>query len=197
MLRSKGTGAASPTKASQRSDGSSSGIHNNPWGDESSVVHYREPARPVALNADSAAEEPIESLLYEAELALPEPPPQRRPRSRKSRHPAGSVMAALDEAEEPGVYFREERRQGKRPDEIEDPELAAAVEEAIRLLFGVPGIFRIGAGRNEQAEPVVLIHAGRGFTERSMAAVPDRVHRFRTLVAVPYELLPLRRERSG
>jgi hypothetical protein len=42
-----------------------------------------------------------------------------------------------------------------------------------------------------------LIHVITGFSEASMAKVPSRVHRFPTLVALPFDLLPLRRDRSA
>jgi hypothetical protein len=105
------------------------------------------------------------------------------------------ALSAMHQAREPGVFFEEHAHQGGegRPGG-EDPELEAAVEEAIRLLFGVRGIHRISPGVNEAKEPVVLIVANRGFSEKSMQAVPPRVRNFPTLVALPYDLLPLRRE---
>jgi hypothetical protein len=114
------------------------------------------------------------------------------------RPPAfGEAMAALHQAQRRGVFFREEPRDGRPDDSREDPELAAAVEECIRLLFGVPGILRVGPGLNDAGQPVILVVASRGFTAASMAAVPQRVHRFDTLLALPFELLPLRRERGA
>lgn len=104
------------------------------------------------------------------------------------------AMALLHAAQEPGVFFKENSG-GEGQSGPEDAELAAAVEEAVRLLSGVAGIDRIGPGRNEQDEPVVVIAAARGFGEASFRAVPSSVHRFPTLVAVPYDLLPLRRAR--
>jgi hypothetical protein len=105
------------------------------------------------------------------------------------------ALSALHQAREPGVLFEEQGHQGGHGEaDTEDPELAAAVEEAIHLLFGVRGIHRIAPGRNEAKEPVVLVVANRGFTEKSMTAVPPRVRQFATLVALPYDLLPLRRE---
>ena len=114
------------------------------------------------------------------------------------RPPAfGEAMAALHQAQKRGVFFREDGR-GSRPDDGgEDPELAAAVEECIRLLFGVPGILRVGPGMNEVGEPVVLVVASRGFTSASLTSIPERVHRFATLLALPFDLLPLRRERGA
>lgn len=117
-------------------------------------------------------------------MKAPPPPPRM----------TGGAMHVLNGAKEPGVYFREQGRNGGQGEEDEDPELAEAVEEAIRILFGVRGIHHIGPGLNEAGEPVVLISVSRGFSENSMRAVPDRVNRFPTLVALPYELLPLRRD---
>jgi hypothetical protein len=109
-----------------------------------------------------------------------------------SRMGTGAIHV-LNSAQDPGVYFREHGQDGGAADE-EDEELAAAVEEAIRLLHGVRGIHRIGAGSDEAGEPVVLITVTRGFGQSAMRRVPEQVHRFRTLVALPYELLPLRRD---
>ena len=119
------------------------------------------------------------------------PPPSSSPRPDKPP----DAMTLLNAAQEPGVYFNEDAQRDGHSEEEEDPELAAAVEEAIRILFGVRGIHRVGPGRNEAGEPVVLVVASRGFGEAAMKAVPDKVHRFPTLLALPFELLPLRRER--
>jgi hypothetical protein len=108
----------------------------------------------------------------------------------------GGAIHMLNNAKAPGVYFREEGRDDGHTEEDEDPELAAAVEEAIRLLFGVRGIHRIGPGQDEAGTPVIVITTSRGFSHVALRAVPERVHRFKTLLAVPYELLPLRREIS-
>lgn len=107
----------------------------------------------------------------------------------------GDAMKALHNAQEPGVFFKEHQAGGRPDEEMEDPELAAAVEECIRMLFGVRGVLRVGPGENDAGEPVVLISAARGFTQQSMAQVPPKVHRFKTLLALPFELLPLKRER--
>lgn len=110
----------------------------------------------------------------------------------KPRAPEGSALAALNDAQPPGVYFREEENSDPGA-EASDPELEAAVEEAISLLFGVPGIHHIGPGTNDVKEPVVVIAVARGFSESSLAKIPATVHRFKTLLAIPFELLPLRR----
>ena len=122
-----------------------------------------------------------------APVGIPVAPPPRRTTT--------GAMQALTSAKDAGVYFREEGHEdGRAPEESEDPELAAAVEECIRLLFGVRGILRVGPGTNDKGEPVIVITPHRGFTHSSMRAIPERVHRFKTLVALPYDLLPLRRE---
>lgn len=133
---------------------------------------------PGAMKTATAAKP---SLLGES-VAAPPPPPRM----------TGGAMHVLNSAKEPGVYFREQGRNGQAGKE--DPELAEAVEEAIRILSDVRGIHHIGPGLNEADEPVVLISVSRGFSEASMRAIPDRVSRFATLVALPYELLPLRRD---
>ena len=109
----------------------------------------------------------------------------------------GDAMKALHNAQEHGLFFKEEWGGANRPDEeVVDPELEAAIEECIRLLFGVQGILRVGPGVNELNEPVVIVVASRGFTAKSLQAVPQTVHRFKTLLALPFDLLPLRRERT-
>lgn len=110
------------------------------------------------------------------------------------RRLGGGAIHTLNNAKDPGIFFREEGREDGRGEESEDPELAAAVEETIRLLFGVRGIHRVGPGVDHAGQQIIVISTARGFNEVSMRAIPDRVHRFRTLVALPYELLPLRRE---
>jgi hypothetical protein len=105
------------------------------------------------------------------------------------------AFALLREAQEKGVLFVEDALRDGHDEEQEDPELAAAVEECIRRCFGVRGILRIGAGRNDRAEPIVVVVANHGFTQASLAKVPEKVNRFATLLAIPYDLLPLRRDR--
>ncbi len=105
------------------------------------------------------------------------------------------AFALLNQAREQGVFYREDQHGGGHPEDQDDPELGAAVEETIRLLFGVRGILRVGPGRNEANEPVVVVVAGPGMTDVALSKVPPKVHKFDTLLAVSYELLPLRRER--
>ena len=105
------------------------------------------------------------------------------------------AWSLLREAKEAGVFFNEDAMREGHTEEGEDPELAAAVEEAIRLLFGVRGILRVGAGKNDRAEPIVVVVASHGFSDASLASVPEKVHRFSTVIAIPFELLPLRRDR--
>jgi len=105
------------------------------------------------------------------------------------------AFALLREAKERGVLFTEDATREGHTEEQDDPELAAAVEEAITLLFGVRGILRIGPGRDDKGGPVIVIVTSQGFGEAALAKVPEKVHRFPTLVAIPFDLLPLRRDR--
>src|SRR5690606_40337523 len=68
-----------------------------------------------------------------------------------------------------------------------------ALEETLQLLFGVPGIHRVSPGTDEEGTPVVLIFTARGFSRPSMDRIPEEVRGFKTLLVVPYDLLPLRR----
>lgn len=105
------------------------------------------------------------------------------------------AFALLREAKERGVLFTEDATRDGHTEEQDDPELAAAVEQAITLLFGVRGILRIGPGRDDKGAPVIVIVTSQGFGEAALAKVPEKVHRFPTLVAIPFDLLPLRRDR--
>lgn len=118
-------------------------------------------------------------------------PPQAAPPPRPSRPP--DAFSVLHAAQDPGVYFKEEGHNG--PAETGNPELTAAIEEAIRLLFGVRGILRVSGGFNQAAEPAIIIVVTQGFGEASMKLVPPKVHKFETILAVPYDMLPLKRER--
>ena len=106
-----------------------------------------------------------------------------------------SALVALDNAQDSGVFFKEDRERDGHTEDQEDPALREAVEECIRLLFGVRGIHHVGPGRNEANEPVIVVAASDGFTAESMKAVPERVQGFATLVALPFDLVPLRRAR--
>ena len=63
------------------------------------------------------------------------------------------------------------------------------------LLFGVRGILRVSGGFNQADQPAIIVVATQGFGEASMKLVPAKVHRFETILAVPYDMLPLKRER--
>jgi hypothetical protein len=88
-----------------------------------------------------------------------------------------SALVALDNAKDSGVFFKEDRERDGHTEDQEDPALREAVEECIRLLFGVRGIHHVGPGRNDANEPVIVVAASDGFT----------------LVALPFDLVPLRR----
>lgn len=105
------------------------------------------------------------------------------------------AFALLKEAREKGVLFVEDALAEGHSEEQEDPELRAAVEECIRLCFGLRGILRIGPGHNEKNEAIIVVATTHGFTDASLAQVPEKVHRFPTLIAIPFDLLPLKRER--
>jgi hypothetical protein len=142
-------------------------------------------------NAPSAAKK-----LREAELEA-----QRLPLPQANTQGEGAI-AALNNAQAPGVFFKEddERSSNKREaqDEQEDEDeraLREAVEEARQLLAEVKGVQRVGPGRSDTGERIIVISTERGFTDASMDAIPAAVRQFPTLVAVPFDLLPLRRER--
>lgn len=115
------------------------------------------------------------------EMARPERPPD--------------AFGLLRDAKPAGQLFVEDALADGHSEDQEDPELADAVEECIRLCFGVRGILRIGPGHNDKHEPIIVVSVTQGFTEASFAAVPAKVHRFATLVAIPFELLPLKKDR--
>lgn len=103
------------------------------------------------------------------------------------------AFSVLHAAQDPGVYFKEDGANGAA--EQADPELTAAIEEAIRLLFGVRGILRVTGGFNQEQQPVIIVVGTQGFGEASMKLVPPKVHKFETVLALPYDMLPLKRER--
>lgn len=105
------------------------------------------------------------------------------------------AFGLLNQAKDKGYYFKEDQHGAGHPEDLDDPELAAAVEETIRMLFGVRGIMRVAPGRNEANEPVVVVVAAHGFSDASLSKVPPKVSKFDTLLAVSYEFLPIRRER--
>lgn len=105
------------------------------------------------------------------------------------------AFALLKEARERGILFVEDALADGHSEDRDDPELAAAVEACIAQCFGVRGIMRIGPGRNDKHEPIIVVATTHGFTDASLAKVPEKVHRFATLIAIPFDLLPLKRER--
>ncbi len=117
--------------------------------------------------------------------------------SRSPVRPGDTIGLLNSEAREPGTSFEEISGDGGGAGGSSDLDeaLAAAVAEAIRLLSAVPGIDRIFAGRDAQELPVVVVTAGPNFTQPSMDAIPEKVHQFPTLLALDFELLPLRRAR--
>ncbi len=105
------------------------------------------------------------------------------------------AFALLKEARDKGVLFVEDALKEGHSEDQDDPEHAAAVEECIRQCFGLRGILRIGPGHNDKEEPIIVVATTHGFSDASLAKVPEKVHRFATLIAIPFDLLPLKRER--
>lgn len=106
------------------------------------------------------------------------------------------AFSLLKEARERGVLFVEDALKEGHSEDQEDPEHAAAVEECIAQCFGVRGILRIGPGHNDKNEPIIVVATTHGFTDASLSKVPEKVHRFATLIAIPFDLLPLKRDRT-
>ncbi|MEW5738622.1 MAG: hypothetical protein AB1938_06825 [Myxococcota bacterium] len=115
------------------------------------------------------------------ETARPEKPPD--------------AFKLLKEAKDKGVLFTEDALREGHSEDQEDPALAEAVEECIRLCFGLRGILRIGPGKNDKQEPIIVVAITQGFTDVALTKIPAAVNGFPTLVAIPFDLLPLRRER--
>ncbi|MFT3709725.1 MAG: hypothetical protein QM817_19020 [Archangium sp.] len=105
------------------------------------------------------------------------------------------AFALLREAKEKGVLFVEDALAEGHSEEQEDPIHRAAVEECIRVCFGLRGILRIGPGHNDKNEKIIVVATTHGFTDASLAVVPEKVNGFPTLIAIPFDLLPLKRER--
>jgi len=144
-------------------------------------------AAQAALAKAASTRQTRESLGAEVSQQLP-----------PSRSDGQDPFSALNRAQEPGVYFKEDEdggNGGRRNDgeSAVDPELEEALEETLQLLFGVSGIHRVSPGTDDTGAPVVLIFATRGFGAPSMARIPEEVRGFKTLLVLPYQLLPLRR----
>ena len=105
------------------------------------------------------------------------------------------AFSLLKEAREKGVLFVEDALSDGHSEDQDDPEHAAAVEACIAQCFGVRGILRIGPGHNDKNEKIIVVATTHGFTDASLTKVPEKVHRFATLIAIPFDLLPLKRER--
>ncbi len=118
---------------------------------------------------------------------------QTAPRDKGKPADAFQILHA---AQDPGVFFKEDGRSGGVAMEGVDPELAEAVREARALLEPVPGIDRIFPGKNDENASIVVVVVKQGFGEAQLKLVPETVRKFETVVAIPYDLLPLKRERS-
>jgi hypothetical protein len=134
--------------------------------------------------------DPAEAGLVEVNPRVPATPNLR------SQNP-NDAMSVLHDAKPPGVYIIEGDGDGRGTGVSDDPELLAAVAEAKRRVADIAGILRVGPGMNEAGAKVVLIVAERGFSEESMQRVPPEVRGFPTLLALDYDLLPLRRRIQG
>lgn len=134
--------------------------------------------------------DPVQAALRRSDQAVSTQASQANAGLRSSK--PTDPMAVLQDAKEPGFYWKEHGE----GDPV-DPELLAAVEECRRILEeqAVPGIDRVGPGTNEAGDPVVVVVGNRGFGEASLKRVPQMVRQFATLLSLPYDLLPLRRER--
>lgn len=104
------------------------------------------------------------------------------------------AFALLKEAREKGILFVEDALKEGHSEDQEDPMHRAAVEECIRVCFGLRGILRIGPGHNDKNEKIIVVATTHGFSDASLATVPEKVHGFPTLIAIPFDLLPLKRE---
>lgn len=113
--------------------------------------------------------------------------------ARKERPPDAFVL--LKDARDQGSFFVEHSLAESHGGEAIDPELLAAVEECKALCAGLKGILRIGPGKNDAQEPIILVMTMQGFSDVSLAGVPPQVGRFFTLLVIPFELLPLKVER--
>lgn len=101
----------------------------------------------------------------------------------------------LKDAREKGILFVEDALAEGHSEDHEDPIHRAAVEECIRVCFGLRGILRIGPGHNDKNEKIIVVATTHGFSDASLAVVPEKVNGFPTLIAIPFDLLPLKRER--
>lgn len=137
--------------------------------------------QPVGSQISASRLQAVQKAMLSGQSATNERPPD--------------AFALLKDAREKGVLFVEDALADGHSEDQEDPELAAAVEECIAQCFGVRGILRIGPGHNDKNEPIIVVATTHGFSEASLAKVPEKVHRFATLIAIPFDLLPLKRER--
>jgi hypothetical protein len=125
-----------------------------------------------------------------AEAKLTANPPPSRP-----GHAHKDAFSALKEAQDQGVLLRLEWEQGEHAEENENPELAAAVEEVIRAVFGQPGILRVGPAKDETGAVVIAVVATTGFSHGAFASIPETARGFLVVLALSFDLLPLKRDR--
>jgi hypothetical protein len=169
-------------QAAQQEAAKKAAAFKQPGATSSSASSLKPVTTPANLTGASASRlQAVQKTMLSGQSATNERPPD--------------AFALLKEARDKGVLFVEDALAEGHSEDQEDPEHAAAVEECIAQCFGVRGILRIGPGHNDKNEPIIVVATTHGFSDASLAKVPEKVHRFATLIAIPFDLLPLKRER--
>ncbi|HZH04373.1 MAG TPA: hypothetical protein VEY30_11350 [Myxococcaceae bacterium] len=150
------------------------------------------PARPSAPKTDGVNQ--IEALKARLVEQAPNAVALNTPRSvppPPSRSQEGTALGALNSAQAPGYYVRE-RAPGT---EEVDHELAQAVEQVFAELKDLPALERVLAANDEHDQPIVAVDTKKGLSYSQLLAAPDVAGRFKVVYRVPYEALPLKRDR--
>ena len=106
--------------------------------------------------------------------------------------PRGSeLQRALAEAREPGFHFTAQEENTQASAEVQ-----RAVQAATRGLASMVGVASIQAGHDARGRPVVQVKAQKGFDAAAFAQLPEAFEGVRTLLALDYDLLPLKRKRG-
>jgi hypothetical protein len=111
----------------------------------------------------------------------------------------------LKDVREAGEFFEQlnpdgggggqQQQQDQQQEEV-DPEWVAAVQETGQALTGVRGISAVTRGLSDDDERVVLVLTNPGLTNNTFdKLIPSQSRGFPTLVAIPFDALPLRRDR--
>lgn len=113
------------------------------------------------------------------------------------------AMSLLHMAQEEGHFLKEGfggggdgGSEGGEPQDDEDQALLLAVAEARELLAGTRGIERVSPARDERGGRLIAIVTCRGFGEAALHALPKEVRGFPLVLAIPFDILPLRRDRA-